>query len=391
MSLWPTQRLGDLTDILSGFAFDSECFDDSGELPLVRIRNVVTGRSATFFRGNFDPKFIVRDGAVLIGMDGEFNRARWQGGNALLNQRVCRIAAGSPDLDDAYLYYFLPDALKVIEDATPFVTVKHLSVKSLREIKIPLPPLPVQRRIAGVLDRAETLRSKRHAALAQLDSLTQAVFIEMFGDPVGAGGKWLIDSIKNIAADHRHSIVDGPFGSSIKPEDYKESGVPVIRIANITTEGYFLPKKLLYISKSKFQSLRRSSVQPNDVLVSRVGTIGNTCIFPVGVGDALLSTTGVCKITVDTDRMLPLFLHQSLRMPSFQTQIHKSASTSVQKYFNLTALKGWKIIVPPLNLQNEFARRVVAIEKLKTSHRASLSELDALFASLQHQAFWGEL
>ena len=241
------------------------------------------------------------------------------------------------------------------------------------------------------MDKAEGLRAKRRAALAELDPLGQSIFLEMFGDPVLNGQSWPLKSIEQIAASSKHAIVDGPFGSSIKPEDYKNTGVPVVRITNITKAGYFLPKNLLFIAESKFESLRRSSVNPGDVLVSRVGTLGNSCIFPDGIGDALLSTTGVCKITVNQERMLPVFLHHSLRMASFQDQIQKSASTSVQKYFNLTALKRWKIIVPPLNLQKEFAYRISAVEKLKTVHCSALAELDALFSSLQHRAYNGDL
>ncbi len=183
MRHWGKHRLGELVEILSGFAFDSEKFGDSGEMPIVRIRDVVRGRSSTFYNGEYDKKYVLRDGDMLIGMDGEFNLAKWQGGPAVLNQRVCRIAASNGSLDDGYLFRFLPAALKAIEDVTPYVTVKHLSVKTIRDIEIPLPPLAEQRRIAEVLDRAEALRAKRRAALAQLDSLTQSLFLDLFGDP----------------------------------------------------------------------------------------------------------------------------------------------------------------------------------------------------------------
>ena len=100
-----------------------------------------------------------------------------------LNQRVCRIKSCGGELDDGYLSHFLPGALKRIEDATPFVTVKHLSVKDIRDIEIPLPPLAEQQRIAAILDQAEALRAKRRHALTQLDTLTQSLFLDLFGDP----------------------------------------------------------------------------------------------------------------------------------------------------------------------------------------------------------------
>jgi type I restriction enzyme S subunit len=305
---------------------------------------------------------------------------------------LIRVRVGN-EADPRYVSHFFKtrDYWAQITKGTRGVAQPGVNATTLRAIQVPLPPVAEQKKIADVLERAEALRSGRRAAMSQLDTLAEAVFLDLFGDPLGGDSKWQVDSIEKIAANEKHSIVDGPFGSSIKSEDYRESGVPLIRIANITKDGYFLAQNLLYVSKSKFESLKRSSVRANDLLVSRVGTIGNVCIFPDGVGDALLSTTGVCKITVNSERMLPIFLHQAMRMHSFQAQIQKSASTSVQKYFNLTALKGWKIIVPPLDRQCKFARRVAAVEKLKVVHRASLAELHALFATLQHRAFRGQL
>ena len=202
---------------------------------------------------------------------------------------------------------------------------------------------------------------------------------------------WPIESISAIASGEKHAIVDGPFGSSLKRRDYKQSGIPVIRIGNISKGGEFVRSDLLFIDRSVFESLRRSSVRPGDVLISRVGTLGNSCIFPDDVGDALLSTTGVCKITVDPSRVLPVFLHTAVRMPTFQEQIHRSASTSVQKYFNLTALRSWHLAVPPIEIQRVFANKVAVVEKLREQHRLSLARFDALFASIQRRAFLGEL
>jgi type I restriction enzyme S subunit len=256
---------------------------------------------------------------------------------------------------------------------------------------IPIPSLERQRRIAAILDKADALRAKRREALAQLDELTQSIFIEMFGDAVRGNGLYQLATVESIAAPEKHAIVDGPFGSSMKPDDYREAGIPVIRIANITKDGEFSDRNLLHIDKALFEKLKRSRVLPRDVLVSRVGTIGNTCIFPEGIGDALLSTTGVCKITPDKRRMFPEFLHQAILQPSFQDQIHKSASTSVQKYFNLSALKGWRIIVPPLPIQQTFVARLKKVGAQREALKNSAEDFDSLFTSLQHRAFRGEL
>ena len=263
----------------------------------------------------------------------------------------------------------------------------HVYAKDLANLEIPFPPLAEQHRIAALLDTADHIIKQRELAIAKLDQLAQSVFVEMFGDVVSNNKNWNQLCINEIAANEKYSIVDGPFGSSLKPTDYLETGVPVIRIANVTKDGYFLPKNLLYISKEKFKELKRSSVCGDDVLVTRVGTIGNTCIFPNNFGDALLSTTGVCKIKPNRELVMPSYLHASIKTKSFQAQINKSASTSVQKYFNLTALKSWKISIPPLHLQNEFIKKINLINDEITKHQQCLHQIKNLEFSLQHQSF----
>ena len=127
------------------------------DMPLIRIRDVKEGKTSTFYNGDYPKDYIIHKGEYLIGMDGEFNISPWQSEDALLNQRVCYICSSSDALLNDYLFYYLPDPLKKINDATPSVTVKHLSTKTLGKTSIPLPPLPEQQRIVS---RIESLFSK---------------------------------------------------------------------------------------------------------------------------------------------------------------------------------------------------------------------------------------
>jgi len=176
-------RLGDVCAVQNGFAFDSGNFSNRGT-PVIRIRDVVRGYTDTCTTESFRPAYLVNRGDLLIGMDGEFNIAKWRSGDALLNQRVCRLFEDAQRVLKDYLFYCLPGKLKAIEAATPFATVKHLSSKTIKEIRIPLPPLPVQRAIAAALDQAAALIALRKQQIEKLDMLVQARFAELFGDPV---------------------------------------------------------------------------------------------------------------------------------------------------------------------------------------------------------------
>jgi type I restriction enzyme S subunit len=350
-----TAKLGEFVEILSGFAFDSEQFGDTGDLPVVRIRDVVPGRSSTFFSGDYDPKYILQDGDLLIGMDGEFNRARWSGGKALLNQRVCRISSSSRELNDAYLYHFLPAALKAIESVTPFVTVKHLSVKSIRDIEIPLPPLKEQQRIAEILDRAEALRVKRRAALAQLDALTQSIFLDLFGDPVVNPKGWTVSKFGSVGTLDRGV-------SKHRPRNAPEllgGQHPLVQTGEVANcDGYIFA----YHSTYSEVGLRQSKMWPAGTLcitiaanIAKTGILTFDACFP----DSIVGFRSDEPATVEFVRTWLSFL---------QKRLEETAPESAQKNINLAILRNLDVPVPPLDHQREFARCVSAVNKRTAPH-----------------------
>ena len=382
----PTARLGDLVDILSGFAFDAANFSDEGDIALIRIRDVVRGQSNTFYRGDYDDKYLIQHGDILIGMDGEFNRARWKSAPALLNQRVCRIKSSSPKLSDEYLFHFLPAALKAIEDTTSFVTVKHLSAKQIKDISIPLPPVEEQRRIAAILDQAETLRTQRRTALALLDSLTQSLFLDMFGDPATNPKGWEGMSLGNTAL----KFSDGPFGSNLKSSHYTDTGVRVIRLQNIGV-GKFIDKDRAFVSEEHFETLRKHECLPGDVLV---GTLGDpnlrACIQPKSL-ERSLNKADCVQLRPNPKIATAEFLCALLNQPTVETMAHDLMQGQTRVRISMGRLRGLVVPIPPVELQQTFATRIASIEALKAIHRRALAALDALFASLQQRAFAGQL
>jgi len=382
-------RLGNHASFLSGFAFKSKFFNADGVgLPVIRIRDVVRGRSETFYSGEYDDRYVVSEGDYLIGMDGEFNLARWRSGSALLNQRVCKIDSISEKVDRDYLGRFLPVALKDIEDATPFVTVKHLSVKTLNEIEIPLPPLAEQKRIAGILDAAVALRAKRRGSLAQLDTLLQSTFLDMFGDPVGDG--YPMVTVEDAVHSAKGSIRTGPFGSQLLHSEFVDHGIRVLGIDN-AVKNTFQKGEPRFITPKKYEQLRRYTVKPDDVLITIMGTCGRCAIVPTDVGVAI-NTKHLCCITLDDAKCLPAFLKSYfLQHPIARDYLEKNAKGAIMSGLNMGIIKALPLPLPPLPLQSRYAGIVDAIDQQKTFHRTHLAELDTLFASLQSRAFRGEL
>ena len=163
------KTLGNQLQILTGFPFPSTDFtsERNGE-PLIRIRDLQQQNPETYFSGDYDSSFLVSSGDVLVGMDGDFNAVKWQGPQALLNQRVCKITTKDPAvLNQDFLYHSLQPHLNNIHKGTAQTTVKHLSTKDLYGIDAELLPLPEQKKIAEILSGidatiAAALKEKQH-------------------------------------------------------------------------------------------------------------------------------------------------------------------------------------------------------------------------------------
>lgn len=367
--------LGDLAAITSGFAFKSSEFNTTGDgLPLIRIRDVVSGRSETFYSGDFKPDHVIENGDALIGMDGEFNLAKWRGGRALLNQRVCKVEAKDERLNQEYLVRLLPKALKEIEARTPFVTVKHLSVKELRAVEIPLPPLPEQRRIAAILDQADALRAKRRAAIAKCDQLLQSVFLEMFGDPVTNPQGWPTHTLGDL--------VKFTGGSQPAKKYFTDTPAPdrvrLVQIRDFRTDKYptYIPKELA-----------RRPFTRKDVMVGRYGPP----VFQIFRG--LEGSYNVALMKAEPKSMLDTeFLFHLLKNDSIQRAVISNSQRSAgQSGVNLDFLSGLTIGTPPIELQQRFANSASALQFQVDRLEAQSSRISEFFSALQQRAFTGQL
>lgn len=181
---WEEKKLGDVARVQNGFAFDSKLFNENAEgTPLIRIRDIKRSYTNTYTTENCSSDFVIEDGDVLIGMDGDFNICVWMGGHAYLNQRVCHVVPTDAILS-RFIYYYLPFPLKRINDKTAFSTVKHLSSKQVNGILIPVPSLQNQQTIVSHLDSLSShirkLEELQQKTIAECDALKQAMLREVF-------------------------------------------------------------------------------------------------------------------------------------------------------------------------------------------------------------------
>ena len=375
------KTIGEICDILSGYAFDSKLFtENSQDTPLIRIRDVMRGNTNTYTKESYGDKYIVKNGDLLIGMDGEFNIAPWKSNNALLNQRVCKIWCSSNDVKEKYLIYFLPKALKDIERETSFVTVKHLSVKTINKIKIPLPPLETQTQIAKTLDTTSELLTMRKQQLAELDALIKSTFYDMFGDPVTNEKGWPVKKMAEVCS----KITDGKHGDC---NDEAASGYYFLSAKDIQN-GMIHYGKARQITLVDFEDTnKRTKLSTGDLVVVNTGaTIGKTAI--VTNDERTYRTTfqkSVGIIQVRSSELSNLFLKYYIIID--RDNIYKFASGSAQKNWLLSQMRNYKIPLPPIKLQTQFAEIVTKIEEQKALVKKAIDETQYLFDGLMSEYF----
>jgi len=383
--------IGEHVEILSGYAFNSKEFNTNEEgIPLVRIRDVGKIRSKTYYTGKYSNKYILENGDFLIGMDGDFRLAIWNGGKALLNQRVCKITPNESVFNSGYMYYMLPKELKRIEDTTSFATVKHLSVKKIKDIKIPLPPLDQQKKIATILDAADAYRQKTKTLIEKYDELTQSLFLDMFGDPVTNPMGWETQSIVELVKDEKYSLKRGPFGGALKKEIFVEEGYLVYEQFHALNNDFSMAR--YFIDEEKYNELIGFAVKPKDIIISCSGVyLGKLAIIPDKAKEGIINQA-LLKLTLDQSKMRNDFFVFHFTQENFKkTYFDSNRGAGIPNFPPMKVFKQFPFITPPIKLQNQFAERVQAIEVQKAQTQASLAQAEDLFNSLLQRAFKGEL
>lgn len=372
-----TVNLGDLTRIHTG-KLDANASSADGDFP--------------FFTCAREPlrinSYSYDCECVLVAGNGDLN-TKYYNGKFDAYQRTYIIEV-RPELQGQlhlrYVYHFLETYLVTLREQSIGGIIKYIKLGNLTGAKIPLPPLEEQKRIAGILDAADALRARRRESLAQLDTLLQSTFIEMFGDPVTNPMGWEVVAIENAPL----HIGDGNYSSKYpKASDFVAQGVPFIRANNISINT-LITSDLRFISEKQHADLKKGHLATGDVLITTRGDVGKVAIVPPEFAEANINAQLVLLRPINSSISSHFLCH--LFTASKMRQKIKSLETGVAlKQLPIRSLKKITIIIPPLELQHRFSAIVESVEQQKAAQRAHLDELDTLFACLQQRAFAGEL
>lgn len=265
------------------------------------------------------------------------------------------------------------------------VNLPRISPSVLETLRIPLPPMEEQRRIAAILDQAEALRAKRRQALAKLDTLTQSLFLEMFGDLADNPQSWPIRTIAELFE------VKG--GKRLpKGEEYSVAETPFryLRVMDFMS-GEIDPSKLVFLKPEVQRKIARYTVAANDVVISIAGTIGRTAAIGAELAGVNLTENAAKLVPRKADEVDAVFLAEALRMPFLQDQISARTGQVTIGKLALFRIEQLSLPLPPHQEQEAFAKAIRQLKTEKVKASGAEKSLGNLCSSLQHRAFQGEL
>jgi type I restriction enzyme S subunit len=385
---WEMVRLGDVATFVNGYPFKPTDWGIEG-YKIIRIQNLTNGNSeSNYFSGNIPEKYKVIDGDVLISWSATLDIFVWKSNDAWLNQHIFKVVFDKIVIDKSYFIYAIKNILDAMRKQVHGATMQHITKGKFDNLQIPLPPLPIQKRIAEILDAADALKRKDQELLKKYDELAQAIFIDMFGDPVKNEKGWEVkklgDLIKSIQA-----------GSSYNGEDKKldEDEFGVLKVSAVTL-GKFRSDQYKAVKKSSITK-DQIFVQKGDFLFSRANTrelVGATCIVDHDYNHLFLPDK-IWKINFKNEECNITFIKSVLSQKSIRYELNKTATGTSGSMLNISMekLKNLSVVIPPINIQNNYEKMYSSLQKVQDlSGDASINSND-LFQALIQKAFKGEL
>ena len=288
------------------------------------------------------------------------------------------------DADLRYLHFWL-DSGEFRSQITRLVTgsaQQNFGPSHLENIYITLPDLPGQQRIAGLLEQADRLRRTRRYALELSDTFLPAAFIEMFGNNT----RFPCFTVEELLVNKPNAIRTGPFGSQLLHSEFTDRGIAVLGIDNVVNNCFEWAERR-FITPQKYELLNRYTVHPGDVLITLMGTCGRCAIVPNEIPTAI-NTKHLCCMTLDQARCLPVFLRGAfLYHPFVRHQFGVLQKGAIMEGLNMEIIKGLRVPLPPLSLQQKFASFARRHERLRAGHGEALRQAEHLFQALLHQCF----
>ena len=363
-----------------------ECFSEKGDY----IQNKATHISEECHEKL--KRSQLKEGDILFSIAGVIGRVAIVTRNMLpanINQALAIIRIKKDDIYLPYVKLILTSPLikKQFERKKQGVAQLNISLKDINDLEIPLPEIGKQIEYANSFKKVEKLIYTRQYQLQKLDELVKARFVELFGDPVGNPKAYYVATLQElICKGYITYHLDGNHGGDYpKSDEFVETGIPYIS-ANCIVNGEVDFAKAKYLTSERANKLRKGIAQNGDVLFAHNATVGPTVVLHTTEKKVILGTS-LTAYRCDKEKILPNYLKTYMLSDGFVRQYSNEMKQTTRNQVPITAQKRYLFLIPPIELQNQFATFVEQVDKSKVAVQKSLDEAQLLFDSLMQQYF----
>ena len=365
-----TKRLGDICDIVSGGTPSRSKveFWNNGTIPGIKISNIkgkyVDEADEFITQAGLDGSSakMLSKGTILYTIFATLGETGILTIDACTNQAIAGLTIrNNNQISIDYLYYYLRSKKAYVNNIGRGVAQNNINLSILKNFELPIPDLPIQKRIVGILNITDNIISERKKQLQQFDDLIKARFVEMFGDPVHNSKNLHLHPMTNVC-----EIIDGDRGKNYpKQEDFFEQEFCLfLNAKNVTKHGFDFTE-CMFITQEKDLELRKGKLQRGDVVLTTRGTLGNLAFYTENVPyDNIRINSGMVILRMNREIINETFFIEQFRMQvdDIKTSI---ASGSAQPQLPISIMNKIGIIIPNLSLQTQFASFVNQVNKSK--------------------------
>ena len=301
------------------------------------------------------------------------------------NQQINAIISERKICDPRYVAYAIQNVQPQMQNTANAAVVPILNKTRFSNIEIPLPSLETQKQIVEFLDKVTSLISLRKQQLAKLDELVKARFVEMFGDPDQNPKGWPLVSITEIIRDKASN------GFFAKRDAYKDDGnVQILGVSNVVNRMYSNTNELPRTNATQAEK-EKYSVKYGDMLFCRLSLvadgIGKASIVAKGAFPNVLFECHVIRLSLDLQKCVPEFVQVLSTTPFFRRQIIAQSKTATMTTIGQDGILKSSVVLPPIDLQNQFAAFVERVDQQKQTVQQSLEKLELMKKALMQEYF----
>lgn len=375
---WKQVQLGEIAEFINGRAFKPNEWETTGK-KIIRIQDLTSSTNlSNYTTKTFEDKYLVKKDDLLVSWSATLDAFIWNQEEGWLNQHIFKVNENKNIVDRKFLFYLIKSRINDFKKQTHGSTMKHITKDKFNAIKLSLPPLNTQQKIASTLAKVEKLRELRMQADKLTKDYLKAVFLEMFGDP--HRGQWKKQPLSKFG-----NIVTGNTPSRRNKENYGNY-IDWIKSDNLHTSSAFISRSsecLSDIGAKKGRVVPKGAVLVTCIAGS-ISSIGNTAI-----ADKDVAFNQQINAIIPNEDVDSFFLYHLIK--NSQKIIQGSATKSLKGIVSKSKFSSIELPLPPISIQKQFSKIADKIEKTRKYQKQSKEEIENLLNKIMQKAFNGEL